>query len=673
MKTLRILQFLAVSTVASTAAESLDKRIVEPIDLVQISAAAGDPSAQFNLALSLQKGERIGKDINAAVQWYRKAAQAGFPEAQFNLGVLYANGVEVGRDDKEAAKWFYAAAQNGFFQAQMILTEFYVEGRGVEKNLATALAWDFVARHTLELRYGGDAGSPPRPGKPRIDAMAPKDDSRQNDAWQKAYRKSYDDAMARKEDSRQNAQRIGANRGVYRRKVDLASMLRSLEKIEDKAHNFAGVTDQDYQRAQIGAQAYVIPLAAAPQKPGPAHGWMREQLIGQTSLKEMALLPVSDDRSRQIPLGYHGRTVIKRHSWRHAEADHFVVHFVNEPEAKLTMQFIEGVYFMVTTLLNIDPRLNTKKSHVFIFSDKGDWEAYLKNIGQPSEVIGFAYKTELLLNGKQGREDAIKTICHEVTHALIARFYPGRKPPLWVNEGLAEYIAARTVAVKRGQSVEKYLSSNADARMDIVNVVERNRYYSETMKPSQSEIPGSSGNIGFPENTGNIPIPGSIQLPSSGGNIGTWFPGNSGNITFPGGIQIPPTGGNIGTGFPGNIGNILFPGGVQNPPKAPPSKGNLGIFQIQIPTQAEEKAREEEERHSIATFYANSEKCVRVLCEKLPIDGFPRLLNALIAGNLEGPALAIAYGKQCDSLSALEVLVNSTTSPVAGQSRYRRR
>ncbi len=344
----------------------------------------------------------------------------------------------------------------------------------------------------------------------------------------------------------------GSPRGIddpaaFRPKPDIAPMISALEAIEGKSRNFAGATVADHERAKAAALAYLIPLPNPPQKPAAGAAWLREKTLTKTTLHEVPLLPIPDDRSKQVPFGFHGRDVIKRQPWRHAETAHFIVHFVEERDARLTMQYIEGVFTMVTGLLNLDAQRAPIKSHVFVFPNKAAWREYGSVIGLSESVAGFAYKTELLLpaaDDKEGREASIKTLCHEVTHAIIARFYPARKLPLWMNEGLAEYIAARTIATKRSHPVDKYLRKTTDPVVDVKKLFDRIKYGEKTTQDR------------------------------------------------------------------------------------------------------------------LAIFYGNSEKSVRAIVEKLPIEGFPKFLNALAAGNLPQPALAAAYGKKCDSIAAVAALVN---------------
>ncbi len=337
----------------------------------------------------------------------------------------------------------------------------------------------------------------------------------------------------------------GEDPSAFAPRVDLKPMLADLEKLEAEARNFAGATEADYQRAQAAARTYLIPLGITPQKAANTSAWLRGKLLTSITLPVYNVNPIADDRSSVIPFGVHGVEAIKLAPWKHMETDHFVVHYVGDAEARLVMQFIEGAYTVVTQLLNIDPDRGVKKSHVFIFSESG-WDEYLKKHDLSPQIAGFALRTELLLGAdaaRQDRELSIKVLCHEVTHALVSRFYAGRRLPLWLNEGLAEYIAVRTMKVK-GVKGSTLPVSKPDATMDVARLFRRERY----------------------------------------------------------------------------------------------------------------GARTSPER--LSAFYANSQKAVRTLFEKLPVDGFGGFFNLIAAGNEPGVALAATYGPQCDSIKAFEGIVN---------------
>lgn len=350
-------------------------------------------------------------------------------------------------------------------------------------------------------------------------------------------------------------------------KPDLAPMLAILAKAELEARNFAGATEADYQRAVAGSAAYLIPLTMPPQSATVTPAWLREKTISQVTLHEEQLLPITDDRSSKVPLGAYGSEVINRLAWKHAETQHFIIHYVGEAEAKLTTQYIEGVYTVLTQLLNLDPARGATKSHVFIFPE-GEWKDFISKKALPPQVEGFAYKTELLLGASASRADraeATKVICHEVTHALVSRFYPGVRAPLWLNEGLAEYIALRTMRSK-GFTVA------AKTREEGSGAADRDR----TRASKELRV------IGQPDR------------------------------------QIDVT----------KLFTRVAYGEATSPDR-------------------------------LSAFYANSQKSVQTLFEKLPLDGFPKFFNLMVAGNEPGVALTTAYGKQCEGTSAFAAIVNA--------------
>lgn len=76
-------------------------------------AAAGDKTAQFNLAvLHLQGlGTKVSKEVGA--DWLRKSAVQGYTEAAFALGMLYGVGDGIEPDAMEAYVWFRMASRKG--------------------------------------------------------------------------------------------------------------------------------------------------------------------------------------------------------------------------------------------------------------------------------------------------------------------------------------------------------------------------------------------------------------------------------------------------------------------------------------------------------------------------------------------------------------------------------
>jgi hypothetical protein len=248
--------------------------------------------------------------------------------------------------------------------------------------------------------------------------------------------------------------------------------LDTLKEVETLSRNFAGATDADYKTAQAQAAQYVIPFDNAPQKS--ELNWMKFKTARLTP-PVPRLQEVPTDLSKKYPFGHNGQEAINERAWKHAESDHFVVHYTDLASVKPVIDYIENAYCVVVQLLQVEEARGAAKSHVFVFPDSPSWLAWLGKHNLPPQVAGYAYKAELLFGAGQDKDDYIKTICHEATHAIVARYYPGRRLPLWLNEGLADYSASRAIALKRNQKLQKFLGAGTIDR-DLRPVFARKGY-----------------------------------------------------------------------------------------------------------------------------------------------------------------------------------------------------
>ena len=108
-------------------------------------ANVGYAKAQAAIAWMYHTGNGVDKDMNKAIEWYKKAALQGHPIAQNNLGVFFENGTNVPVNEKVAVDWYRNAAESGYSYAQYNLGRMYAEGRGVKQNLKEARYWWQIA------------------------------------------------------------------------------------------------------------------------------------------------------------------------------------------------------------------------------------------------------------------------------------------------------------------------------------------------------------------------------------------------------------------------------------------------------------------------------------------------------------------------------------------------
>ena len=102
-----------------------------------MKASKGDEGAQLLLAYFYQKGENAPRDLNKAIQWYKKAAEKGNVIAQYNLGDIY----DSKKDFTTAASWYEMAANQGDAASQLSLGNCYFNGEGKPQDDGKAIYW----------------------------------------------------------------------------------------------------------------------------------------------------------------------------------------------------------------------------------------------------------------------------------------------------------------------------------------------------------------------------------------------------------------------------------------------------------------------------------------------------------------------------------------------------
>lgn len=142
----------------------------------QAAAKKGNVHAQYSLGAAYSLGDGVPKDMNKAIELFKKAAKKSDADAAFNLGVIYMTGDGVPVDNQQAKTYFeQAAAKNDeramaalgqlyelgklgapddtkafeYYQNSAFLGDadalfnagiFYYEGKGTDKDLSLALA-----------------------------------------------------------------------------------------------------------------------------------------------------------------------------------------------------------------------------------------------------------------------------------------------------------------------------------------------------------------------------------------------------------------------------------------------------------------------------------------------------------------------------------------------------
>jgi hypothetical protein len=83
-----------------------------------------------------------------------------------------------------------------------------------------------------------------------------------------------------------------------------------------------------------------------------------------------------------------------------------------------------------------------RKCHLFLFDDEADWKQFQQFGGLDPWTGGIHGEGALFIRRNPGPVADNNTLPHEITHLVLYRFF-GPGIPLWLNEGFAEYAAAR--------------------------------------------------------------------------------------------------------------------------------------------------------------------------------------------------------------------------------------
>ncbi|MBN9010723.1 MAG: SEL1-like repeat protein, partial [Rhizobiales bacterium] len=128
----------------ATAADSMLATAIGS-DRLRAAAAAGDPSAAFEIATRYAEGNGVAVDLATAVAWYERAADGGVAVAQYRLGSLYERGQGVKKDLTAAVNWYQRAADQGNVGAMHNLAVLMSEGVDGQPDSAKALQWFLAA------------------------------------------------------------------------------------------------------------------------------------------------------------------------------------------------------------------------------------------------------------------------------------------------------------------------------------------------------------------------------------------------------------------------------------------------------------------------------------------------------------------------------------------------
>ncbi len=139
--------------------------------------------------------------------------------------------------------------------------------------------------------------------------------------------------------------------------------------------------------------------------------------------------------------------------WRHAETEHFIIHYEQLGYAKRVARQADFFYEYIAYDLNGMKELATEKSHIVVIKDRDDWKEFLKLSQVAPEWAGAYVRGQVMfVMDTDDNERNANTLAHETSHLVLNRFFRSR-PPLWLNEGMAEWYERNGWKAFKGQHV----------------------------------------------------------------------------------------------------------------------------------------------------------------------------------------------------------------------------
>ncbi len=186
--------------------------------------------------------------------------------------------------------------------------------------------------------------------------------------------------------------------------------------------------------------------------------------LKRSFLTFFALLLISVSSQAQIPtrewrdlsdkdLSPEGKLALSfdKDLWRHAETEHFITHFTDAKEAETVYVHAEVYYDWIKELFGVKTDTWKKKMHLFVFQDPKAWNAFLERAHPRLQADAFTTGWELFIKRDPYWLSPMKTTAHEITHVILFRFLDG-PIPLSLNEGFAEFVSYRALAMQMGRS-----------------------------------------------------------------------------------------------------------------------------------------------------------------------------------------------------------------------------
>ena len=140
--------------------------------------------------------------------------------------------------------------------------------------------------------------------------------------------------------------------------------------------------------------------------------------------------------------------------WQHAETRFFLLHYQQMGYARTVARQADFFYqFIAADLPGLQDRMGERKSSVVVVRNAREWQQFVENAGvAPEWSAAYVHGHVMYLQDMGRSQTNTHVLAHEMSHLVLNRFFV-RPPPLWLNEGLAEWYGHMAWKAFKGQHV----------------------------------------------------------------------------------------------------------------------------------------------------------------------------------------------------------------------------
>jgi TPR repeat protein len=110
-------------------------------------AESGNPDAQFNVAIMLENGQGVERNLFAALGWYELAAGQKYP---FSKQMITQIRQTIAKEHRETLLKWLPKAEAGDAPSQIAASNIYADGKILKQDRAEALKWLLIAQENIQ-------------------------------------------------------------------------------------------------------------------------------------------------------------------------------------------------------------------------------------------------------------------------------------------------------------------------------------------------------------------------------------------------------------------------------------------------------------------------------------------------------------------------------------------